>query len=171
MVPHGNRDREKVGLRTDSSTAPFGTIRLLLSFYVLLKLRLSSINIYGAYLQAEPPTRDIFVRPHPGWAPSGIVWKIIRPAYGLWKAVVYGNWPLKVGLPTTDSRPSLAFPDVYFSHYHMPHHTSPGQVVDDLLVAGSINSMNKFHNDLSPRFKIGRFICNRPFTCNALNIF
>jgi hypothetical protein len=91
MVSHGNRDREKVGLRTDSSTAPFGTIRLLLSFSVLLKLRFSSINIYGAYLQAEPPTRDIFVRPHPGWAPSGIVWKIIRPAYGLWKAVVYGN--------------------------------------------------------------------------------
>jgi hypothetical protein len=96
MVSHGNRDREKVGLRTDSSTAPFGTIRLLLSFSVLLKLRFSSINIYGAYLQAEPPTRDIFVRPHPGWAPSGIVWKIIRPAYGLWKAVVYGNWPLKL---------------------------------------------------------------------------
>jgi hypothetical protein len=63
MVPNGNRDREKAGLRTDSATAQFGTIRLLLSLAVLLKLRLSSIDISGAYLQAEPLTRDIFVRP------------------------------------------------------------------------------------------------------------
>jgi Reverse transcriptase (RNA-dependent DNA polymerase) len=115
MVPHGNRDREKAGLRTDSSTAQFGTIRLLLSLTVLLNLRLSSIDISGAYLQAEPLTRDIFVRPPPGWAPSGIVWKMLRPAYGLVEAVFYVNWPLKVGVPTTVSRPSLVFLRCLFS--------------------------------------------------------
>jgi hypothetical protein len=63
MVPRGNRDREKEGLRTDSATAQFAAIRLLLSLAVLLHFRLSSIDISGAYLQADPLTRDIFVRP------------------------------------------------------------------------------------------------------------
>ena len=44
------------------------------------------------------------------------------------------------------------------------------KVVDDLLLAGSINSMTMFPSDLSSRFKVGRFICHRPFTFNALNI-
>jgi hypothetical protein len=35
MVPHGNRDREKSGLRTDSATAQFAAILLLLSLAVL----------------------------------------------------------------------------------------------------------------------------------------
>jgi hypothetical protein len=35
--------------------------RLLLSLAKLLNFRLSSIDISGAYLQADPITRDIFV--------------------------------------------------------------------------------------------------------------
>jgi Reverse transcriptase (RNA-dependent DNA polymerase) len=164
MVPHGNRDLEKDGLRTDSATAQFGTIRLLLSLAVLLKLRVSSIDISGAYLQAEPLTRDIFVRHPPGWAPSGIVWKMLRPAYGLvesgrlWQLAIE-SWladyeftkipglSLMFIFPTTTGRITLIL----------------AKVVDDLLVAGSINSKNKFHCDLSSRFKVCRFFCNRQF--------
>jgi hypothetical protein len=83
MIPHGNQDRVKAGPRTDSVTALFGTIRLLLSLDVLLKLRISSIDIYGAYLQAASLTWDIFVPPPPGWATSGVLWTILRPAYGI----------------------------------------------------------------------------------------
>jgi hypothetical protein len=83
MVPHGNRDREKTGLRTDSATAQFAAIRLLLSLSVLIDFRLSSIDIYGAYLQADLLTRDIFVRPPFGWTSPNIVWKLLRLAYGL----------------------------------------------------------------------------------------
>jgi hypothetical protein len=81
MVPHGNRDREKAGLRTNFATAQFAEIRLLLSLAVLLNFRLSSIDISGAYLQADPITRDIFVRPPTGWTYPNVVWKILRPAY------------------------------------------------------------------------------------------
>jgi hypothetical protein len=48
IVPHGNRDREKTGLRTDSATAQFAAICLLLSLSVLLYFHLSSIDISGA---------------------------------------------------------------------------------------------------------------------------
>jgi hypothetical protein len=66
MVLHGKRDRENAGLRTDSATAPFATILLillLLSLAALLNFHISSIDVYGAYLQAEPITRDIFCPP------------------------------------------------------------------------------------------------------------
>jgi hypothetical protein len=83
LVPHGHRDREKEGLRTDSSTAQFPTIRLLLSLAVLYRFSLSSIDISGAYLQAGPLPRLVFIRPPRGWDSPNVLWKLLRPAYGL----------------------------------------------------------------------------------------
>jgi hypothetical protein len=44
------------------------------------------------------------------------------------------------------------------------------KVVDDLLPAGSVTTMNKFYKALCARFTVGSFICDRAFTFNALNI-
>jgi hypothetical protein len=171
MVPHGNRDREKAGLRTDSATAQFAAIRLLLSLAVLLNFRLSSIDISGAYLQADPITRDIFVRPPTGWTSPNVVWKILRPAYGLvesgrlWQLAIE-RWLFDYGFETL---PGL-------SQFFILRDNSGritillAKVVDDLLLAGSVTTMNEFYKALCARFKVGRFICDRPFTFNALNI-
>jgi hypothetical protein len=171
MVPHGNRDREKAGLRTDSATAQFAAIRLLLSLAVLLQLRLSSIDISGAYLQADPLTRDIFVRPPTGWTPPNVVWKLLRPAYGLvesgrlWQLAIE-RWLSDYGF---EAVPGL-------SQFFIIRDNSGritmllAKVVDDLLLAGSVTTMTEFYKALCARFKVGRFICDRPFTFNALNV-
>jgi Reverse transcriptase (RNA-dependent DNA polymerase) len=171
MVPHGNRDREKAGLRTDSATAQFAAIRLLLSLAVLLNFRLFSIDISGAYLQADPITRDIFVRPPTGWTSPNVVWKILRPAYGLvesgrlWKLAIE-RWLFDYGFETL---PGL-------SQFFILRDNSGritillAKVVDDLLLAGSVTTMNDFYKALCARFKVGRFTCDRPFIFNALNI-
>ena len=171
MVPHGNRDREKAGLRTDSATAQFAAIRLLLSLAVLLNFRLSSIDISGAYLQADPLTRDIFVRPPTGWTSPNMVWKILRPAYGLvesgrlWQLAIE-RWLFDYGF--------AAIPGL--SQFFILRDNSGrisvllAKVVDDLLLAGSVTTMNEFYKALCARFKVGRFICDRSFTFNALNI-
>lgn len=53
LVPHGNRDKEKNDLRSDSATAQFPAIRLLLSLTVLLQFSFAALDIKLAYLQAE----------------------------------------------------------------------------------------------------------------------
>jgi Reverse transcriptase (RNA-dependent DNA polymerase) len=171
MVPHGNRDREKDGIRKDSATAQFCIIRLLLRLAVLLKFRFSSLDISGAYLQAGPIQRDIYVRPPPGWSPRNVLWRLTRPAYGivesgrLWQLAIE-EWLTKQGFSHVNG----------LSQFFVLR-SSDGQillllakVVDDLLVAGSIPSIQDFHNHLCNRFKVGRFVCNESFVFNALQI-
>ena len=84
LVPHGNRDAEKESLRTDSSTAQFPVIRLVLSLATILRFAVSTIDITGAYLQAGEIKREIYMRPPRGWTASpGELWKLEKPAYGL----------------------------------------------------------------------------------------
>jgi Reverse transcriptase (RNA-dependent DNA polymerase) len=138
---------------------------------VLLNFRLSSIDISGAYLQADHITRDIFVRPPTGWTSPNVVWKILRPAYGLvesgrlWQLAIE-RWLFDSGFET------LPGPSQFFILRDNSGRITVllAKVVDDLLLAGSVTTMNEFYKALCARFKVGRFICDRPFTFNALNI-
>jgi Reverse transcriptase (RNA-dependent DNA polymerase) len=154
MVPHGNRYREETGLRTDSATVQFDSIRLLI-LAVFLNFRLSSIDISGAYLQADPHTRDIFVRPPFGWTSSNIVWKRLRPAYGLvesgrlWKLAIE-RWLSEYGF---EEVPGLS------QFFVIRCNSGPitlllAKVVDDLLLAGSVSKMPEFYTTLCGRFKV-----------------
>ena len=59
LVLHGNRDKHKDSIRSDSSTAQFAVIRIVLSFAAILSLNLATIDIKSAYLQGEDLGRDI----------------------------------------------------------------------------------------------------------------
>ena len=84
LVPHGNRDAEKQSLRSDSSTAQFPCIRVLLSLSVLFHFELASLDMAAAYLQAGMLEREIYMRPPRGWTKYiDEVWKLLNPAYGL----------------------------------------------------------------------------------------
>jgi Reverse transcriptase (RNA-dependent DNA polymerase) len=171
MVPHGNRDREKDGLRTDSATAQFCVIRLVLSIAVTLKLRLSSLDISGAYLQAGPLQRDINVRPPPGWSSKHTLWRLTRPAYGLvesgrlWQLAIE-EWLSDQSFTRIDGLPQLFLLRSKDGRILL----ILAKVVDDLLLTGTVPAMQEFNANLSNRFKVGRFICNEPFMFNALHV-
>jgi hypothetical protein len=42
--------------------------------------------------------------------------------------------------------------------------------VDDILITGCQSDINSFHDKISSRFKVGRYISDRPFTFNALRV-
>jgi hypothetical protein len=98
------------------------------------------------------------------------VWKILRPAYGLvesgrlWQLAIE-RWLFEYGF---EEVPGL-------SQFFILRDNSGritvllAKVVDDLL-AGSVTAMTELYQALCARFKVGRFICNRPFTFNALNV-
>ena len=115
LVPHGNRDAEKESLRTDSSTAQFPVIRLVLSLATILRFAVSTIDITGAYLQAGEIKREIYMRPPRGWITSSKeLWKLEKPAYGLvdsgriWQLCVE-DWLLSYGLRQLPGLPQFFY--------------------------------------------------------------
>ncbi len=84
IVPHGNKYDLKEEIRSDSSTAQLPIMRTFLSMAALHKLRIGTLEISKAYLQAGYLQRDIYMRPPTGFkSKPGEIWKILKPAYGL----------------------------------------------------------------------------------------
>lgn len=84
LCPHGSRNKEKDGIRKDSSTAKFDFIRLLVSIAACSNLSLASIDIKGAYLQSGLTKRDIYIRlPREYNGPRGVLWNLNKLPYGI----------------------------------------------------------------------------------------
>ena len=175
LVLHGNRDSDKDSVRTDSSTAQFGCIRLLLSVATIFQFAIASLDISGAYLQAGDLGRDIYMRPPKGWT-SFIdeVWKIVKPAYGLvesgrlWQLCIE-QWLSDYGFDTIPGMPQLFLLRCDSSRKIL---LLLAKVVDDLLMAGVRPALSNFHGAISQSFKIGRFVSvsNSTFIFNRLHI-
>lgn len=64
LCPHRNRDKFKSTIWNDSPYAQFDIFRMNCSLTSMLSMRLSCVNMKGAYLQSGPIKREILVRPH-----------------------------------------------------------------------------------------------------------
>ena len=171
MAPHGNRDRDKESVRKDSATTQFPVIRLVLSIAAVLNMVIATIDIKGAYLQGGYLSRDIYVRPPKGWAAHGVLWRLLKPAYGivesgrLWQLTIE-SWMSGQGIVPIPGMPQL------FMTFGDGGNVSLAicEVVDDLQVVGSPREVNDFHTALAKRFEVGRFVVDRPLIFNRLHI-
>ncbi len=85
IVPPGNRDWLKDETRSDSSTAQFPVIQTVLSIAVMHRFVLAT-------LEAGNLGKDIYMRLPTGSESSrGEVWKLLKPAYGLFKSAVFSR--------------------------------------------------------------------------------
>ena len=86
IAPHGNKDKQRTELESDSATCPPIGIRLLLSFATLMKWPLTKIDFTNAYLQTSDARRDVYVVP-PKEADDRAKYRLLLKAdYGLVKA-------------------------------------------------------------------------------------
>lgn len=172
LVPHGNRDKEKEFIRSDSATAQFPVIRTVLSTAAILRLSLATIDIKGAYLQGEHLTRDIYMRPPRGWASTPrMVWKLLKPAYGLvesgrlWQLVVE-EWMSNQGVTEVHGLQQLFVKRNEDGRIVLVM----AKVVDDFLISGDREAITAFHGQMSTRFTVGRFIQEPDLVFNRLHI-
>ena len=173
LVPHGNRDTEKESVRTDSSTAQFACIRMLLSLATFLHLTLASLDISAAYLQAGALGGDIYMRPLKGWTSfTDEIWKLIKPAYGLvesgrlWQMCIE-RWFQDYGLVPIPGIPQLFVLRCTKTKCVL---LLVAKVVDDLLMAGIDSALNKFRAAITKRFKVGRYSSGSTLLVNRLHI-
>lgn len=171
LVPHGNRDKEKESLRSDCATAQFPIIRLLVAMAAIFKFRLGCIDITGAFLQNPPIERDIYVQPPRGWSDPGMLWKLLKPAYGLvesgrmWQLLI-DQWLNNQKFEQIPGLPQLFVLRDSGGSVHM----LIAKVVDDFLVASSRNQLEQFNNAISKAFKVGKFCTDDSFLFNGCNI-
>lgn len=63
IAPHGNYDKKRSTLKTDSLTCPLIGFCMLLSVPVLMRWNLTKVDVKSAFLQYGEASRDAYVKP------------------------------------------------------------------------------------------------------------
>merc|ERR1712089_60158 len=69
--------------QSDSPTAAKESFKLLLALSANFGFKIVSMDIRAAFLQAKTLDREVFVRPPRDIEKPGIIWKLLKPLYGL----------------------------------------------------------------------------------------
>ena len=83
IAPHGNKDKDKDRLKTDSSQCTPTGIRILLSISALMQWHLAKIDFTSAFLQTGEAKRDDYVVPLRECRRKSFYWLLLTSAYGL----------------------------------------------------------------------------------------
>lgn len=83
IVPHGNKDRDRDNLKSDSASCSPSGIRILLSTSSIMGWPLAKIDFTSAYLQTGEALRDVFVQPPRECRKRSAYWLLLTAAYGL----------------------------------------------------------------------------------------
>ena len=164
IAPHGNEDRDRLNLKTDSACCPPIGIRVLFSICQLHRWHLTKIDIKGAFLQSGNAQRDVYVIPPRECQDRQFIWLLTVATYGLVNA--NSKWQIHsdqtffdLGLHTTVFIPQL---------FHMK---TDGRltllvvkVTDDIFVGGPEQVKRSFIDRLGQKYELGT-ITHLPGTC------
>ena len=81
LVIHGNQ--EECLFRTDSPTVRKTSLRLQITLAVQNSWRVRTADVKAAFLQSNRLEREVFVKPVREAAVPGMLWKMLKPGYGL----------------------------------------------------------------------------------------
>ena len=81
LVARGFQETDKP--QSDSPTALRESMKLFLAMAAVQGFDLRALDICVAFLQAEPLKREIFIRPPKDISKDGVLWKLLKPIYGL----------------------------------------------------------------------------------------
>lgn len=155
-VLHGNRDKDRFGVRRDSASADLSVIRLVISLGVLLGFGFGTADVKGAYMQNGPIKRDIYVRPPKEFGMRGKLWKLLRLPYGIVEAgrqwlCVIEQWMLH------EYEMELVFGvDQLFAKRGADSNIIliVAKVVDDFFVTGAESDIKSFFDNLDRSFSL-----------------
>ena len=137
IVPDGNFDAQKKGLRTDSPVCLPTGMRIVCSLATIQKWYLTKIDFQSAFLQSGSATRDVYVLPpNECQHRRAFYWLLLTATYGLVNANV--KWQLAID----DTLQKLGliqlrqFPQLFAKYKKNELVLVAAKVVDDVLIAG-----------------------------------
>ena len=80
-------DKEEEKPRSDSPTADKTSLRMLYAIAANERWKIESLDVKSAFLQGRKLERELFVSPpKEANCQEGFIWKMVKPAYGLYDA-------------------------------------------------------------------------------------
>ena len=142
--------------QSDSPTAAKESFKLLMALSANFNFKIVSMDIRAAFLQAKTLDREVFVRPPTDQEEEGVIWKLLKPLYGLDDASrkfylkvreTLNNLGLKT-LPGDDA--------VYYQHKDGKLIGMILSHVDDFMIAGTKGFVNRIIKGIKKKFTVSK---------------
>ena len=132
------------------------SLKLLLAIAANEGWSLTNLDVTNAFLQGEPIQRELFAEPPVEAKKPGVIWKIKRPAYGLYDAG--RNWFLAVEKALIELGCSKVTGDdaLFVFHNNSGLQGLACFHVDDISLAGSLEFEDKVIQKLLQKFTFGK---------------
>ncbi len=142
--------------QSDSPTAAKESFKLLMALAANQNFKVVSMDIRAAFLQAKKLDREVFVRPPDDIKKEGVIWKLLKPLYGLDDAS--RKFYLKVketlqelGLKTLPGDDAFYYEnrDGKLMGLNLSH-------VDDFTIAGNKEFVERIVNGIKEKFTVSK---------------
>lgn len=159
IAPHGNEDKDKLSLKTDSATCLLTGIRLLLSLALVNKWILAKIDFESAFLQTGDATRDVYVvLPRECTIRYRFYWLLLASAYGLVNASA--KWQaLSDNLLSSLGFIQLVYvPQLFYRINKTAVKMAAVRVVDDVLFVGPRYLIDQIISKIQRSYELGTIV-------------
>ena len=156
IAPHGNKDKEKEQLKTDSCPCPPTGIRMLLSLATIMKWPVAKIDFKSAFLQTGFAQRDVYVVPPRESRTKNHYWLLLTAAYGLvnanakWQNAI-DNYLTTLGFLQVRYIPQL----FYVMDTQNNLSIVATKIVDDVLFCGELNTVTRYISKIQEKYELG----------------
>lgn len=158
IEPHGNKDSQRLEMKSDSSMCSPVGIRVVLTIAAIRRWNFVKADVKAACLQTGEAKRDVYVCPPREICDRHHYWLLLATTYGLvnTNANFQYQWDelfLDLGL-----RHLAAIPQLFYSVKNGSVVLIVIKIVDDLLITGETNVASKFIECFNRKFKLGTIV-------------
>lgn len=158
IAPHGNEDSIKEDLKSDCNMCSPSGVRVVLCIASIKGWRITKADVKAAFLQTGQALRDVYVIPPRECTSKDVYWLLLTAAYGLVNA--NAKWQSQsdqlffdLGL---EQCPVL--PQLFYIIKNGQLVLLAAKIVDDILVTGDTDMVDKFITGFNSKFKFGTVV-------------
>jgi len=155
IAPHGNKDKLRHTLKTDSAMCPPTGIRLLLSLTTIFKWPLAKIDFTSAFLQTGEAKRDVYVVPPRECPNRANYWLLLTAAYGLVNANAKWQEHSDEFLRSIGFLQLVYVPQLFYIKRGNDLQVAAVKIVDDILFTGSEEHVRSIIDHIRSKYQLG----------------
>ena len=157
IAPHGNKDKDRFELKTDSAQCPPTGIRILASVSTIMKWPIAKIDFASAFLQTGDAKRDVYVIPPRECRRRSNYWLLLTSAYGLVNANAKWQEHCDYLFSSLGLLQSRYVPQLFFSKGKGLEILAV-KIVDDVLITGSRINIENFIAQVQSKYELGTVV-------------
>ena len=142
--------------QTDSPTASRDTLKIFCTVAANEKWTVEGSDVTAAFLQADKLDRDVYIEPPKERKKPGVIWKLLKPCYGLKDASRQwynssSKYLISLGMKQSKSDACL-----FYLHENDKLQGILLMHVDDILSAGTLHFENNIMSKLRQKYSFGK---------------